>query len=153
MNKIKKQILCVGLCIGGILVIDSGEINQLQCNRSNNLVNCTIDRKQWFPAYENQISIKGVERVEIEVRDFDEYVGERVSIISPTVSIPLHQSFNKMEGDRQKIAGQIDRFLKSREPNFQFTDFPLWTYLFGFGFISVSLLCWWLIPVSEFDRI
>jgi hypothetical protein len=151
MNKIKKQILCLGLCMGGILAIGSGEINQIQCTRNNNSVNCTVNRKQWFPSYENQISIKGVERVEIEVRDVEEHNGGRVSIISPTGSIPLTRDFVSADEGRRKIVRQIDRFLKGRETDFQLTDFPLWTYLFGFGFISVNLLCWWLIPVSKFD--
>jgi hypothetical protein len=151
MNKIKKHILWIGLGLGGLLMISSGEINHLKCTRSDR-VDCKIDRQQYFPGYADLVSIKGVERAELEVKDFDEFAGGRIIIISHTGAVPLTKDFVSADEGRRKIVENINRFLKSTDRDFELTDLPWWTYLFGLGFISASLLCWWLIPVSKFDK-
>jgi hypothetical protein len=151
MHKVKKSILCTGLGLGGLFLILGGEINHLQCDRNQDNVTCIVDRQQVFPPYQDRITIRQVARAEIEVSDDSEVFGSRVSLISPQGSVPLTTLFVSESNNQQQIA-EINQFIQGKDSQFKFTDFPLWTYLFGGGFIVVGFLCLYTIPVSKFDR-
>lgn len=152
MHQLKKQVLCIGLGLSGLLLIGQGEINRLQCHRAQGL-NCTIDRQRWFAVNEDRVLITEVKRAEIEITEIgDDTTGGRIQIVGAQESAPLTRDFVSADRGRRQLAASINRFVQSRDPDFRYTDLPLWTYLLGLGAICVAGLSWYAIPVSKFDK-